>query len=110
MSKDQAYEKMARKLGIPKAISTVQEYNRALAIIEDLMEKGESISDAEADLLKTWVRLVDFYEDEISPPKTVSAATMIEFLMDQRGLKNVDLVPDVFNHASHASEVISGKK
>ncbi len=74
------------------------------------MQKGESISDVEADLLETWAQLVSKYEEDMSPPGDVNPVAMIKFLMAQRDLENVDLIPAIFSSPSNASDVPSGKR
>lgn len=110
VSKIQAYERVAQKVGIPKKVSDDKEYRRALGIIRELMDRGESISAAEADLLETWAQLVGKYEEDMSPAGDVGPVEMIQFLMEQKGLKNVDLIPAIFTSPSNASDVLNGKK
>ncbi len=110
VSKIQTYERVAQKVGIPKKVSDDKEYRRTLGIIRELMDRGESISDAEADLLETWAQLVSKYEEDMSPAGDVCPVEMIQFLMEQKGLKNVDLIPAIFSSPSNASDVLNGKK
>jgi HTH-type transcriptional regulator/antitoxin HigA len=53
-------------------------------------------------------RLIQDYEDKIVLP-ALPAHKTIDFLMRQRGLKQVDLLP-VFGSRSVASEVLNGKR
>jgi len=110
VSKVQTYERVAQNVGVPRRVSNDREYRHTLAIIRVLMEKGESMSNAEADLLETWAQLVSKYEEDISPPGDVDPVEMVKFLMEQKGLKNVDLIPAIFSSPSNASEVLNGKK
>jgi HTH-type transcriptional regulator / antitoxin HigA len=85
------------------------EYNHALGIVEKLMDKDPR-SAAESDLMETWAKLIGLYEDERYVIPDAPVEDVIRHLMEQRGLKQVDLVPDVFGSASHASEVINGQR
>ena len=110
VSKIQTYERVAQKVGIPRKVSNDREYRHTLGIIRELMDKGESISDVEADLLETWAQLVSKYEEDLSPSGDVSPVEMIQFLMEQKELKNVDLIPAIFTSPSNASDVLGGKR
>ena len=110
MSKIQTYERVAQEVGAPKKVSNEREYRHTLGIIRELMKKGESISDAEADLFETWAQLVSQYEEGMSLPGDVSPMELIKFLTEQKGLRNVDLIPGIFSSPSNASDVLNGKK
>ena len=90
-----------------RAIRTEEDYEAALARIEELFDAEESTSEEEE--LNILVDLVTVYEDlnyPIGPPEPIAA---IEFRMEQAGLTARDLVPFIGSRAK-VSEVLSGKR
>ena len=71
-------------------IDSDAELARARALVDRLMT-----SDKPADIarLAAQARLIAAYEEEKSPPRCPKPAEVIRYLMDQHGLKRVDLVP-----------------
>jgi antitoxin component HigA of HigAB toxin-antitoxin module len=49
------------------------------------------------------------YEDEIEPDPERSPVGVLKFLMDERGLRPVDLVP-IFGSKSYVSQILSGHR
>ena len=66
------------------------------------------LSPEELALLALLERLVKEYDDQVEIPN-VPPHKMIQFLMDQRHLRQADLLP-VFGSRSVASEVLNGKR
>ena len=90
-----------------KAIRTKQDYDEALARVDELMcALPDSAEARELDLLAD---LVVSYEEQHVPMGYPSPVEAIEFCMDQRGLKPRDLVPCIGSR-SKVSEVPSGKR
>ena len=90
-----------------KTIRTEEDYEAALARIEELFDSKEGTSEEEE--LNVLVDLATVYEDlnySIGPPDPVAA---IEFRMEQAGLTPRDLVPFIGSRAK-VSEVLSGKR
>jgi HTH-type transcriptional regulator/antitoxin HigA len=87
-------------------IDSDAELARALALVDRLMG-----SDAPADVarLEAQARLIAAYEESKWPRRSPSAAEIITYLMDQRGLTRADLVP-ILGTASRVSEILRGKK
>jgi HTH-type transcriptional regulator/antitoxin HigA len=84
-------------------------HERTLAEIEKLMDKGDhrtAEGDAALDLM---VRLVKDYEEEHHPLPDPSPQEMLVYLMEQRGLKQVDLLP-IFKSSGYVSDVANGKR
>lgn len=94
----------------PQPIHNERDYARAIETITELMERGEdNLSPEETSLLEMISILVERYEQEryfIEPSKP---GEVIEFLMDQRGLRQHDLA-EVLGSKSHVSEILSGKR
>jgi HTH-type transcriptional regulator/antitoxin HigA len=96
---------------LPKVIETRAEFDRAVALMEELDRRevrGDSLSREELALRELLEQLVKVYDDRIELPKT-PPDRMIRYLMEQRGLKQADLLP-IFGARSIASDVITGKR
>jgi HTH-type transcriptional regulator/antitoxin HigA len=93
----------------PKAIETEAENNRALAIIEKLMLKGESLTPEEEVALNLLVTLVERYEQNHDPLPDADPVEVLRELMSARDLKPIDLTPALGSRAK-ASEIFSGKR
>ena len=95
----------------PRVIASDQERDRALAIVESLMEKGERNMTPEEDaLLSLLTNLIRDYEAGAYPPRGRSKPhQMVAFLLEQRGLSSKDLWP-VIGSKGRVSEILSGKR
>jgi HTH-type transcriptional regulator/antitoxin HigA len=96
---------------VPRVITTKDEHERALAMVESLMEKGERHMTREEDaLLDLLTNLIRDYEAAEYPPRGMSKPhEMVAFLLEQRGLKPNDLLP-ILASKSRVSELLSGKR
>src|SRR5437899_11797701 len=89
----------------PVVIETEAENERALAAIEKLMRKGDRRTPEEQALLKLLSHLVEQFESRTYPIEASSPAEIIEFLLEQRGLKPIDLA-DVIGSRGRVSEML----
>jgi HTH-type transcriptional regulator/antitoxin HigA len=94
---------------LPRVISTREEHERMLAEVEKLMDKGEHRSAEEDAALDLMVRLIKDYEVEHHPLADPAPHEMLAYLMEQRGLKQADLVP-IFKSRGYVSDVIHAKR
>ena len=95
---------------LPTVIKSEDDNNRMLAIIEDLMAKGEDGLTAEEDaLLELLVDLVHDFEEKHYPLPSSTPHRMVAFLLEQRGLKPSALWP-VLGSKGRVSEILSGKR
>jgi len=95
---------------LPTAIQSENEYKIMLANIDELMSKGENkISPEEERLLETLAISVEAYEDKHYPMPEVAPNEILKYLMEERGLKQSDLL-HVFGSSGIASEVVGGKR
>src|SRR5437588_5520096 len=79
---------------VPKVIKTEEENERALAIVESLMEKGElNLSPEEEALLELLADLIHDFEEKVYPTPQSKPNEMVAFLLEQRGLSPKDLWP-----------------
>jgi HTH-type transcriptional regulator / antitoxin HigA len=96
---------------VPRVITTEEEHERALAIVESLMEKGErNLTPEEDALLDLLTNLIRAYEASAYPPRKKSRPReMLAFLLEQRGLAPKDLW-SVIGSKSRVSEILAGKR
>lgn len=97
---------------LPRRIDSEEENERILGIIENLMRKGEAkLSPEEETLLCLLSGLVEEFEEKAYPSVGTSSAPrdVLEFLMQQHGLKQKDLV-DIFSSSGTISQVLAGKR
>ena len=106
-------ERYARLLAkaAPRVIRTAEENDRALELVDSLMEKGEgNMTREESELLDLLTNLIRDYESAVYPPRRKSKPhEMVAFLLEQRGLAPKDLWP-VVGSKSRVSEILAGKR
>lgn len=90
-----------------RAIKTDADYEAALARVEEIFDSEPG--SPEFDELEVWGTLIGAYEDENHPVLPPTPLEAIEFAMDQKGLKQKDLVPFI-GSKSKVSEVLAGKR
>jgi HTH-type transcriptional regulator/antitoxin HigA len=107
---EKRYARLLAK-AVPRVIKTEEENERALAIVESLMEKGERrMTPEEGELLDLLTNLIRDYEATAYPPREKSKPhEMAAFLLEQRGLSAKDLWP-VIGPRSRVSEMLAGKR
>ena len=106
------HKKYARLLtkALPVKSETEAEYDRLLEQTQHLMERDEAeLSPEESRLLDLLTELIERYEDEHYPMGNPQPHEMLQFLMEQRGLRQRDLW-HLFGSRGVASEVIHGKR
>ena len=96
---------------VPRVITSEEEHERATAIVESLMGKGERNLSAEEDaLLDLLTNLIRDYEASAYPSRPkCKPHEMVAFLLEQRGLKPSDLWI-VLGSRSRVSEILAGKR
>jgi HTH-type transcriptional regulator/antitoxin HigA len=94
----------------PKVIRTDEENTRWLEKLSDLNSRGDRLSAAEKDFYDTLVVLVEDYERRAYPIADVPPIEVLRDLMEANGLKQKDLVGNVFESPSVVSEIMSGKR
>lgn len=94
----------------PKVITSEEENERALAVVEKLMALRENITPEQDALLELLVTLIEKFEDEYYQLLPESDPhSMLQFLMEQRNLKQLDLV-GILGSKGVTSEVVNGKR
>ena len=103
------YSRLANRI-VVKAIETEAEYDRMVAAVEHLMDKGqERLSPEESALLETMAILIQAYDDRHHPLAPRPPHEMLSYLMETSGRTTKDLVP-VFGTRGRVSEVLNGKR
>ena len=80
-----------------------------LAQVETLMDKSVRRTAEEDAALDLMVRLIKDYEEEHHPLTDPSPHEMLVYLMEQRSLKQADLLP-IFKSRGYVSDVINAKR
>lgn len=86
----QRYSKLVAKAR-PMVIKTEEENNRALALVEQLMKKGDKLSAEEGELLELLGSLIADFEETRYLIKEPAPLAMLQHLMEARGLTAKDL-------------------
>jgi HTH-type transcriptional regulator/antitoxin HigA len=103
------YARLANRI-VVKAIETEEEYDRMVAAVERLMDKGEDrLSPEESALLETMAILVQAYDERNHPLPPLAPSEMLAYLMETSGRTVRDLLP-VLGTRGRVSEVLSGKR
>jgi len=103
------YTRLANRV-VVKAIETEEEYDRMVAAVEHLMDKGEDrLSPEEAALLETMAILIQAFDDRHHPLPSVPPHEMLAYLMETSGRTAKDLLP-VLGTRGRVSEILSGKR
>jgi HTH-type transcriptional regulator/antitoxin HigA len=90
-------------------IATAEQHERMLDDVERLMDKGEHRTPEEDAALDLMVRLVRAYEDRHYPLPDPTPREMLQYLMEQRGMKQADLLP-IFRSRGYVSDVVNGRR
>src|SRR5215203_3132010 len=97
---------------LPSVISSDEELESMTAEVDRLMTKGikeGELSPEEEKLLDLLAVLIESYENEHYPIAEASPNEVLKFLMDDRELKQKDLV-HIFGSTGITSEVVNGKR
>jgi HTH-type transcriptional regulator / antitoxin HigA len=95
---------------LPRPIETEAENERALAVVDRLMSKGEdNLTPEETTLLELLVQLIERFEERTYPIPEAPGYRALQTLMKSRGLKQADLLP-IFGSRGIASEAYNGKR
>lgn len=104
----QKYGKLLSKT-LPMIIKTEEENDRAVLIVEQLLEKGDRLSFEENALIELLGKLILDFEENFYQPREASPQEVLIEIMNARGLKQKDLI-EVFGSKSRVSEAVSGKR
>jgi HTH-type transcriptional regulator/antitoxin HigA len=93
---------------VPKAIESDDEFDRLVEKMEALDLKKNPTPEEQA-LSALLARLIQDYDDRYHALPALPSHKMIAFLMEQRPLRQADLLP-VFGSRSVVSDVLNGKR
>jgi HTH-type transcriptional regulator/antitoxin HigA len=93
---------------LPKVIESDEEFDRMVGHLERLTFKHDASAEENA-LAELLQRLIQDYDDEHYPLPEQPPHEMVKFLMEQRGLKQVDLLP-VLGSRAQVSDLVNGKR
>ena len=94
----------------PKVIETEEENEEALAVVESLLERGETrLNTEQIALLDLIGTLIEKFERSAYDLPEGDPVGTLEILMQGRGLKPADIAP-VMGSRARASEVLSRKR
>jgi HTH-type transcriptional regulator/antitoxin HigA len=103
-----AYRKLLAKT-LPGIIETEAECQRIIEELEKLDTRTKPLSPEEERLAALLTLLVRQFEDSRYPLGHAEPLEALRFLMEQRGLRQRDLIP-IFGSSSVASDVLNGKR
>jgi HTH-type transcriptional regulator/antitoxin HigA len=107
----------------PRIIETPEEHERLLSVAENLMEKGDALSEEEREALALVVLLIEAFEatirneedgqsdedEEEDGDETPAPHTALARLMQSHGIEINDIAP-IFGNPHLAREVLDGKR
>ncbi|HQR14652.1 MAG TPA: helix-turn-helix domain-containing protein [Nitrospira sp.] len=102
------YRRMRRRIPLGPLRSR-PEYDRAVAVLDDLIDEiGEREAHPLADLAETLALVIEAYEDLHVPIPESTGPAVLRALMEEHGLSQSDL-PEIGSQGV-VSEVLSGKR
>lgn len=93
---------------VPKVIKSEKEFDRMVEQLERLTFKKAS-SPEEKALAELLMKLVQDYDDANYSLPDVEPYEMVKYLMEQRGLKQADLVP-LLGSRAQVSDLVNGRR
>jgi HTH-type transcriptional regulator / antitoxin HigA len=93
----------------PKVIRTEKENEEYTEVLYDLDRRHKKLTAAEKELAALLTLLIEDFEGKRYKLPRAKPLEVLEFLMDQNGLKQKDLV-EVFGTPSIVSEVLNGRR
>jgi len=105
---DRKYARVLARV-LPRIITSDHEHERMLGEVERLMDKGDSRTPEQDAALELMVRLIRDYEEKHDSLPDPNPAEMLAYLMEQRGLRQADLVA-IFKSRGYVSDVLNGKR
>lgn len=102
-----AYIALVREF-VPRPIRDEDEYDRAVALMERLLNR-EELSPGAQDYLDALSTFIEAFETEHVKLDDVQGVEMLRALMEMNDLKQKDLVTE-FGSASYVSDVLNGRR
>src|SRR6266853_1859738 len=92
---------------LPKVIENDDELERFATVLEGLDRRQRELTAEETTLAALLAQLIADYDEKVELPD-VPTDKVLAFLMEQRGLRQADLVP-LIGSRSQVSEMVTGK-
>jgi HTH-type transcriptional regulator / antitoxin HigA len=105
--KDAVYAKLLAK-SLPRPIHSEAEHARLTQMLLNLDERDD-LSPEEDALAEVLTLLIEDYEEKVHPLPRVSPTESLKALMEDRGLKHMDIWP-VLGNKGAATEILSGRR
>src|SRR5487761_2165711 len=105
--KDAVYAKLLAK-SLPRPIRSEAEHARMTQVLFKLDERDD-LSPEEEALAEVLTLLIEDYEEKHHPLPQVSPTESLRALMEDRGLKHMDIWP-VLGNKGAATEILSGRR
>lgn len=93
----------------PRPIGSKAALEKTYRLIDKLMSKPE-LSRAESEMLELLSMLVEQYESREHPTPRVSAAEMLEHLIEARGVTNATLAAETNIPRSIVTDILAGRR
>jgi HTH-type transcriptional regulator/antitoxin HigA len=93
----------------PRVIRSEEQNESYIQALYELEERQDAWTSEEFELADLFTLLIEDYEEKHYQLPKSSPLAMLQFLMEQHGLKQKDLV-DIFSTPSIVSEVLNGKR
>ncbi len=94
---------------LPRVIQTEDEFDRMAALLEELDFSRQARSAEERLLTELITRLIEDYDDRRHPLPSVPPKKMLRYLIEQRHLRQRDLVT-LLGASSVVSDIVNGKR
>lgn len=92
-----------------KIIKTERQYQKSLEWVDSMFDKKVKPSSPEGEKLQVALLLIKEYEDKHYPIPVPDPISAIKLKMEERGLKNKDLV-GIFGSKGYVSAILNGRK
>jgi HTH-type transcriptional regulator/antitoxin HigA len=106
--REDRYLQLVRRFPL-RPLRTDDDLDAAVDVIDSLIDQ-DKLSAPEQDYLDVLSDLVEAYEAEAVPMRPVSDADMLRFLIENRGITQVEVAKQVGIAESTISEVLAGKR
>jgi len=95
---------------LPFVIQTEEQYDQALGTVESLFFK-EDKTPLECQILEVWAVLIEIYEEgHFSPGEASNPVSMLNSLMEAKGLIQADLVRAGVGSSGVVSGIVNGNR
>jgi len=105
---ERKYGKLLAKT-LPKVIETDEEFDHMAARLEELYIPERDLTAEEEALASLLEKLIEDYDAQYHAIPEAKPNEMLQYLMEQRGLKQAHLVP-VIGSRAQVSDIVNGKR